>query len=53
MVAYLVQNQQDFNSDVDLAQLEAERLEHWQTVYDNDFLNESFLDTEPTFNIGG
>jgi amino acid adenylation domain-containing protein len=53
LVAYLVQNQQDFYSSVDLAQLEVERLEHWQTVYDNDFLNESFLDTDPTFNIGG
>lgn len=53
LVAYVVQNQQNFNSSIDLAQLEAERLEHWQTVYDNDFLNESFLDTDPTFNIGG
>jgi len=57
LVAYLVQNPQHFNLEATLpgvkAELEAERLSHWQIVYDNDFLNASFLDQDPTFNVGG
>jgi len=53
LVAYIVQNQQYFKSDALLPKLAAERIAHWQTVYDNDFLNESLANTDPTFNIGG
>ncbi|MBW4575238.1 MAG: amino acid adenylation domain-containing protein [Aphanothece sp. CMT-3BRIN-NPC111] len=57
LVAYVVPSPQQLDVEDNLSaiapKLEADRIAQWQTVYDNDFLNESLVDKDPTFNIGG
>lgn len=53
LVAYVVTNSQPFSSEDNSSksEFEAEIVSQWQTVYDEDFFNQTSSEWEPTFNI--
>jgi amino acid adenylation domain-containing protein len=52
LVAYVVQNAQDQSWQAQVADLQAEQVSQWQTVYEETY-SQTFADQDSTFNLSG